>query len=155
MIVLDSLLSRKMVFDERGANAPDLVGADRRADSAAADRDAALDLLGCDGSGQWNDEIGIVVSLVERMRAEIDHFVPRRSKLCQDCFLKAKTTVIRCQSHTHGCSFSAQVTFDPRLHLDPQAQGRGPAAPAPRESRHPPEAAAPAAPPYRRRSPPR
>jgi len=42
VIVLDALLGREMVVDQTGADTLDLVGAHRRADAAAADREAAI-----------------------------------------------------------------------------------------------------------------
>ena len=47
VIVLDALPGREMVVDQRGADARNLVGADRRADAAAADRHAAVHLSRC------------------------------------------------------------------------------------------------------------
>src|SRR5438270_4259843 len=42
IVVLDSLVSRVVVFNQPGADPRNLVRADRGADSAAADRDAAF-----------------------------------------------------------------------------------------------------------------
>ena len=44
VIVLDALPGREVIVDQAGANTRNLVGADRRADAAAADRHAALHL---------------------------------------------------------------------------------------------------------------
>src|SRR5262245_16309455 len=44
VIILDALLGGEMIVDETGANAFHFVGAYRRADAAAADRDAAVHL---------------------------------------------------------------------------------------------------------------
>ena len=75
VIVLDALLRGEVIVDERRADAGDLVGADRRANAAAADRHAALHLSGDDGLRERNDEVGIVVVRIERERAEIDDLV--------------------------------------------------------------------------------
>ena len=61
VIVLDALPRREMVVDETGADAGHFVGADRRADAAAADRHAAFDLARDDCLAERHDEIGIVV----------------------------------------------------------------------------------------------
>ena len=42
VIVLDALLGREMVVDQTGADTLDLVGAHRRPDAAAADREASI-----------------------------------------------------------------------------------------------------------------
>ncbi len=65
VIVLDALLRGEVVVDERRADARDLVGADRRADTAAADRHAALDLSRNHGLGERHDEVGIVVVRIQ------------------------------------------------------------------------------------------
>ena len=76
VIVLDALLRREMVVDERRADARNLVGADRGADAAAADRHAALHLSRDHGLGERNDEVGIVVAGIQSVRAEVDDFMP-------------------------------------------------------------------------------
>jgi hypothetical protein len=44
VIVFHALPGREVIVDQRRANAPDFIGADRGAHTAAADRDAALNL---------------------------------------------------------------------------------------------------------------
>ena len=61
VIVLDALLRGEVVVDERRVDAGDLVGADRRANAAAADRHAALYVSRDDGLRERHDEVGIVV----------------------------------------------------------------------------------------------
>ena len=46
VIVFDPLFGGKVVMDESGTNAQDFVGANRRADAAATDRQCALNLAG-------------------------------------------------------------------------------------------------------------
>lgn len=77
MIVLDALLGREMVVDQGGPDTLYLVGAHRRADPAAADREAAIHFLSYHRSGQGNDEVGIVVVVVQCVRAKIDDLVAR------------------------------------------------------------------------------
>ena len=78
MIVLDALLRGEMVVDERRADACDLVGADRGANAAAADRHAALYLSRNHGLGERHDEVGIVVLRIQRVCAEIHDLVALR-----------------------------------------------------------------------------
>ena len=66
VIVLDALLGGEMVVDEGGADTGDLVGADRRADTAPADRYAALYLSGDHRLRERSDEVGIVVFSIQR-----------------------------------------------------------------------------------------
>src|SRR5688572_11111203 len=77
VIVLDPLPGREVVVNDGGANARDLVGTDRCADAAAADRHAALYLSRHHGPSQRDDEVRIVVARVQAMRSEIDDLMPR------------------------------------------------------------------------------
>src|SRR6478752_701490 len=52
VVILDALARGEMIFDERRANAGDLVRTDRDADAAAAQRDTAFDLATGDGAGE-------------------------------------------------------------------------------------------------------
>ena len=52
-----------MIVDQRGADAGYLVGTDRCANAAAADRHATLDLAGHDRACERYDEVRIVVIL--------------------------------------------------------------------------------------------
>ena len=61
VIVLDTLLRRKMIVNETGADAVHFVRANRRADAAAADRHAAIHLAGHDRLTERDNVIGIVV----------------------------------------------------------------------------------------------
>ena len=64
-------------MDEPGAHAGDLVRGNGRADPAAAKRLAPLDLPRGDGSGQWHDEVRVVILQVELVRAEVHDVVLR------------------------------------------------------------------------------
>ena len=81
VIVLDASLGGEVVVDEGGADTGDFVGADRCAHTAAADSHAALYLSGNDGLGERNDEVGIVVLRIQRVRAEIHDFVARGAQV--------------------------------------------------------------------------
>ena len=71
VIVLDALPGREMVVDQTGADTRDFVGAHRRADAAAADRDAAFHFLGGHRPGERNDEVRIVVAGAQRVLGRI------------------------------------------------------------------------------------
>src|SRR5262245_49387959 len=79
VIILDALLGGEMIVDETGANAFHLVGAYRRANAAAADRDAAIYIARDDRLGERHDVVGIVVVGIQVAGTEINHFMARRA----------------------------------------------------------------------------
>src|SRR6516164_1346754 len=101
VIIFDDLLGGEMIVDETGANAFHLVGAHRRADAAAADRDAAIDFAGDDGLAERHDEVGIIVIGNQGVRTEIRHLMARRANATDQFFLQSKTAVIRGNSNAH------------------------------------------------------
>jgi len=104
VIVLDALPGREMVVDQTGADTLDLVGAHRRANAAAADREAAIHFPPYHRSGEWNDEVGIVVVGAQRVSAEINDLVPRRAELSNQLLLQTKSAVISGNSYAHKLS---------------------------------------------------
>src|SRR6185436_122353 len=80
VVVLDALPRRKMVANQAGADSRNLVGADRGADTASADRNTALHFAGRYRSGERDDEIGVVVAGRQAIRSEVEDFVSRRLK---------------------------------------------------------------------------
>ena len=70
-----------MIVNKPGADAWDLVGANRRAHTAAADRDTTFYLPPGDGSGERNDEIRIIVERNQVMGTEIDDLMLSRTEL--------------------------------------------------------------------------
>src|SRR5258705_8022732 len=72
VIILDPLPGREMIVDQRSADAWNLIGADRRPDAAAADRDAAIDLSRRYRLADRDHKIRIVVVGVRAVRAEIN-----------------------------------------------------------------------------------
>src|SRR5262249_48398401 len=115
VVVFHSLPGGKMIVDERGANARNLVGADRRADAAAANGDASLDLPCRNGPCKWNDKIRVIASLIDRRAPKINYFIPGGAKLREDGFLKGKTAMIGCKANTHNFPFVAQWIVTRRL----------------------------------------
>ena len=57
VIILDPLPGREMIVDQRSADAWNLVGADRRPDAAAADRDAAIDCTRCHSMAERDNKV--------------------------------------------------------------------------------------------------
>src|SRR5215831_5246924 len=110
IIVLDALLGREMIVDETGVNAFNLVGAHRRADAAAADRDAAIDVTSEHRSCERYDVVRIVVARVQAMGTEINHLIPCRADLANQFFLQAISAVIRGNSYTHANYFPRKMS---------------------------------------------
>jgi prepilin-type processing-associated H-X9-DG protein len=81
VIVLNTLSGREVVVDKRGADTPNLVGTDGRANAAAADGHATLHLPSCDSLSGGDHEVRIVIAIVQEMSAEIGHFMTCRAKL--------------------------------------------------------------------------
>src|SRR5208337_3882224 len=108
MIVLDPLPGGEVVVNQAGANARNLVGADRGTDAAAADGDPPFHLPRNHSLGQWDDEIGIVVTRVQTMSTEIDHLMAGSSKLGHQLFLQTKPAMIGGDSHPLGQAESHQ-----------------------------------------------
>src|SRR6266436_4505124 len=81
MIVLDSLPGREMIVDQRGADAGNLVGTDRRTYAAAANCHAAIDPPCRHSLTERDNKVRIVVVGVQAVRAEIDNLMARRAEL--------------------------------------------------------------------------
>src|ERR1700736_5903437 len=112
MIILDSLLRREVVVDQRGANARNFVSTDRCAHTAAANRYAAIDLARHHGAAERNDNIRIVVVRAQAVSTEIDDLMARRAKPGKQFLLQAKSTVVGRYSHAHIC-FSVKFFVSP------------------------------------------
>src|SRR4029077_9445692 len=94
VIVLDPLPGREVVVDQGGTDTRYLVGAHRRADTAAADGDAAIDLSSRDFPAERDDKIRIVIARVRDMCAEIDDLMASRAKLGHQFRLQLEAAMI-------------------------------------------------------------
>src|ERR1044071_10087226 len=110
VIIFDTLPRRKMVFDQRGVCALDLVGTDGGADTASTNCNAAVHHPCHDRPGQWNDEVGVIIVRRQLVGAKIDYLVTHRTKLCGQFLLQLKPAVIGGDSNAHivspSCSFA-------------------------------------------------
>jgi len=95
VVVLNPLVRRKVVVDQRRAHPGYLVGGDGGAHPAGAQGDAALDLPGGDRPGQGDHEVGIVVFGIEMRRAEVQHLVPLAGKGLAQPLLEGEAAVVR------------------------------------------------------------
>src|SRR5215831_8708749 len=75
VVVFDPLSRGKVVMNQSGTDARNLVGADRGADTAAANGDSALHGARRNRLGQRDDEVRIVVVGAQLVRSEIDDIV--------------------------------------------------------------------------------
>jgi hypothetical protein len=101
VIVFNALSCRKVVVDQRGPHAMDFVGTDGCADAAAADGNAAVHFSSSNGLREGNDEIGIIISCVEMVRAEVNYLVSGFAQMSHEFLFQSKTTVIRSDSNAH------------------------------------------------------
>ena len=101
--MLDALVRRVRVVADRGADAPDLVRGDARADAGAADQDPAVDLAAAHGVPEALREVGIVVVRVGAVAAQVDHLVvrPRARHAPQQLRLQRRSRVIRREPDPH------------------------------------------------------
>jgi hypothetical protein len=107
VIIFDTLTGGKMIMDESSANARHFVGANRRADSTAANGQATINLAGNDGFCERHHEIGIVVLRVQSVGAEVHHLVPGCVKSGHEIFFEAEATMIGSNSNPHAISLSS------------------------------------------------
>ena len=99
-IVLDSLVRRVGVAAVARAHARDLVRGDARADSRAAEQDAAVDLAAHDREAEL---LGVVrvVDRLGRVCAEVEHAVTERLDLLLHRFLERETRVVAGDGDLH------------------------------------------------------
>jgi hypothetical protein len=90
-----------MVFDEAGASAFDFVGANRGADAAAADGDAAFNLSCDDSASERRDKIGIVVVGGESVGAEVNNIVAGGAEAGKNLHLEREAAVICGNAEAH------------------------------------------------------
>src|SRR5262245_33010395 len=90
-----------MVGDQTGVSSRNLIGADRRADAAAANCNSALHFPSGYRLREGNDEIGVVVTRIEAVRAEVDYFMSRRTQTSGQIFLQGESAVIRGDPYAH------------------------------------------------------
>lgn len=77
VVVFDTLMGGENIVDERGTHTGNLARGDGRSYTATAERHSPLNSSRRDSSRQRNDEVGIVISGVQLVRAEVHDFVRR------------------------------------------------------------------------------
>ena len=94
-----------MIVDQRSADAWNLVGADRRPDAAAADRDAAIDRTRRHSMAERDNKIRIVVAWFKLRRAEIDQVMAGLAQQFDWLFTMQNV------EKQHGINFNAKARF--------------------------------------------
>jgi hypothetical protein len=110
VVVFDALVSRVVVLNEPGANSWNLVRANGRAHSTAANRQTAAHLAVSSLLRERNHEIGIAVAGIQNVGPEIDHLVARLSEINRRLFFQNESTVVGGDSYSHLC-FLLGVSF--------------------------------------------
>ena len=77
VVVLNSLFCRKVIFDQTGANALDLVRTNRGADAAATNRHATVHFSRSHRPPQRDNEVGIIIIRRQFVSAEINYVMAR------------------------------------------------------------------------------
>jgi len=94
MIVLDTLACGKVILNQRRSDSGDLVRADRSTDAASAEGDPAFHVSTRDGTGEGNDVVGIVVTVIEAAIAEVNDFISRGTEVCDKRVLQEEPAMI-------------------------------------------------------------
>src|SRR6185369_9273144 len=92
------------VVDEGGPYPGHLVGGDGGPYPATAEGYPPLQTSGCDGTGERNDKVGVVVIPVQFPGAEIGHFKARVSKVSDHLLLHGEATMVGSESDVHYVS---------------------------------------------------
>ena len=103
IVVAPALAGGELVVHERGADAPELVGCDRRPNPAPAHENAHLDELLADRVRGRASEVGIVHRLV-RKRAHVEHVVAIGLERVDNGPLVREPRVITTECDAHGIS---------------------------------------------------
>ena len=118
VVVFDTLMGGENIVDKRGTHTGNLVRGDGRSYTAAAERHSPLNFPRRDGPRQRNDEVGVVISGVQLVRAEVHDFVSRATERLRHLFLQGKPAVVRCNSHAHyGFSLRCSSSLCVRLQM--------------------------------------
>src|SRR5277367_2662824 len=101
IVVFNTLLRRKMVFNQTCADSFDFVRANRSTDATAANRHATIYFVCRHRPRQWNNIIRIVIFRNQLMCAEVINFVTRVAKSGSQLLLQFKSAMICGNSNFH------------------------------------------------------
>jgi hypothetical protein len=90
-----------VIVNQGGPNPHHLVGANRRADTASTNGDAALYCTGGHRFGERDNEIRVIVARVKAVSAEIENVMSARTKQGDNFFFQSKSAMVSSNSQTH------------------------------------------------------
>ena len=103
IVVLDTLVRRKVFVNQAGPDPGHFVCADRSPDTASADSNAAFHRPGGNRAGQRHDEIRIVIVLFRAAVAKVNHFMTGFAQLPSQIFFQFVTAVIGGDTDAFRC----------------------------------------------------
>src|SRR5262245_20295310 len=101
VVVFDPLSRGKVVMNQSGTGARNLVGADRGADAAAANGDSTLHGARRHRLSERDDEVRIVVVGAQLVRSKINDIVSGGAETRGQILLQLESPVIGRDSHVH------------------------------------------------------
>lgn len=104
VVVFNALARGEIIFNETGAGAFNFIGADGRADAAAAYGDAAFHFAVGNGAGEGNNEVRIIVGGIKDGRAEVGDLMAGILEARGECLFEFKSAVVGCDSDAHKMS---------------------------------------------------
>lgn len=87
VVVFDTLMGGENIVDKRGTHTGNLVRGDGCPYTAAAERHCPLNFPRRDGPRQRNDEVGVVISGIQLVRAEVHDLESRTTQQLRDLLL--------------------------------------------------------------------
>jgi len=105
VVIFDALMGGENIMDEPSTDAGDFVRSDGRSHATAAERHSTLHLSRGDSPGQGDDEVGVVISGVQLVCAEVHDLVPQAKQRLSHLAFQDIPSVVRGNSYAHhGCS---------------------------------------------------
>ena len=112
VVIFDALMGGENIMDEPSTHAGNFVRGDGCSHAAAAERDSALNLSSGYSPGQRDDEVGVVISGVQLVCAEVHDLVPRATQQLRHLPFQGKPSMVRGDSHAHhGFSLTCRSTL--------------------------------------------
>jgi hypothetical protein len=94
VVIFDALVGGENIMNKPSTHTMDFVRSDGCTHAAAAKRDSALNLPGGYSPSQRDDEVGVVISGVQLMSAEVHDFVPRAAQQLRHLRFQDKATMV-------------------------------------------------------------
>jgi hypothetical protein len=88
-------------MNQSGTDSRNLIRADRRTDTTAADRNTTFHFPGSDRVGEGYNEVRVIVARIHAVRPEIDNLVAHFLKMSNQFLFQSKSTVISGNTNAH------------------------------------------------------